>query len=39
MYVCLYEGVKTSGTGVTDSYELLYEYWELKPAPPAPPEE
>ena len=33
LYVCLHEGAKSPGTGVTDSYELSCGCWELNLGP------
>ena len=32
-HVCLCEGVRTPGNGITDSYELSCGCWELSPGP------
>ena len=33
LYVCLCEGVRSPGTGITDSCELPCACWELNPCP------
>lgn len=33
LQVCLYEGIRSPGTGETDSCELPCRFWELSPGP------